>query len=112
MPGPILLVAFTAHFGGLPRQAAPQTADRWFSADKAMHFVTSAVAQSMAFSSLRAMHVARTRALAASAIAAAGLGVGKEVYDRKFGGDPSWKDLTADGAGIVAASLVLAHTER
>jgi uncharacterized protein YfiM (DUF2279 family) len=39
------------------------------------------------------------------------IGVGKELYDRRFGGDPSFKDLTWDAAGIAAASLLLRRTE-
>ena len=33
-------------------------------------------------------------------------------FDRKFGGDASFKDLAADGAGILAATVLLRHTER
>jgi uncharacterized protein YfiM (DUF2279 family) len=38
--------------------------------------------------------------------------VGKELYDRRYGGDPSLKDLAWDGAGIVAASVLLRNTQR
>lgn len=104
MPGFTLVLAF--HLGSV---APAKPDDGWLSADKAKHFVTSAVVQSVAFSALRTATVARTGALAGATVVSAGIGVGKELWDRKFGGDPSWKDLAADGAGILAASLVLKH---
>jgi hypothetical protein len=49
--------------------------------------------------------------LAGAAIAAGAVSIGKEVYDKKFGGDPSLKDLAWDGAGILGAAMLLRRTE-
>ena len=104
MPGLTLLFAF--RLGGTDPVRAD---DGWLSADKAKHFFTSAFVQTVAYSALRTTAVSRKGSLAGATVISAGVGVGKEVWDRKFGGDPSWKDLAADGAGILAASLILRH---
>ena len=103
---PTIALLFTLHFGAAP------SADRWIAPDKAKHFFTSAFLQSVSFSVLRSARVGKTGALIGATALTATVGVGKELYDARFGGDPSFRDLTADGAGIVAASLLLAHTER
>jgi uncharacterized protein YfiM (DUF2279 family) len=102
---PGLIVAFSLHWG-----APAQRDDGWVSADKAKHFFMSAFVESVSFSALRTARVSRGEALTIATVATAGVGIGKEIYDRKFGGDPSVKDLVADGAGILAAGLVLRHT--
>ncbi len=107
MPGLTIVLAF--HFGRAV--AVPAMADDpWLSADKAKHFFTSAFIQTAAYSALRTATVSKEGSLAGAAVLTAGVGVGKELWDRKFGGDPSWKDLAADGAGILAASLILRHS--
>jgi putative lipoprotein len=87
-----------------------QTHDRWLSADKAQHFLMSAFVQSAAFSAIRVTKASRGQSLAGATVVSAGVGIGKELYDKKFGGDPSWKDLVADGAGIGAATVLLKQT--
>ncbi len=104
MPGFTLVLAF--HLGSAV-PAKPD--DGWLSADKAKHFFTSAFVQSVAYSGLRTAAVSKKGSLVGATVVSAAVGVGKEVWDRKFGGDPSWRDLAADGAGILAASLVLRH---
>jgi putative lipoprotein len=101
-----LLIAFTLHFG------APAANDSWFGTDKAQHFFMSAFVQSVSFSALRATRLSRTNSLIGATLVASAVGIGKEVYDAKRGGDPSLKDLTWDAAGIAAATLILAHTEK
>jgi putative lipoprotein len=101
-----LALLFTLHFGGEPAGRDP-----WFSPDKAKHFFMSAFVQSASFSALRLAGASRTGSLVGASAASLSVGVGKELYDKKFGGDPSLKDLTWDGAGITAASLLLARTE-
>ena len=98
---------FSLHLG--PDHAAG--ADRWFSADKAKHFFTAAFVQSASFSALRATGVGRSGSLAGATGVASAVSVGKEVYDKKYGGDPSFKDLTWDAAGILAASALLRRTQ-
>ena len=102
-----LVLLFTLHFGD-----APASGDRWLSADKAKHFFTSAFVQSASFSAFREVRVSRKGSLIGATAMSAAVGVGKELYDRKFGGDPSFRDLAADGAGILAATVLLRRTER
>jgi uncharacterized protein YfiM (DUF2279 family) len=101
------LLVFSLHFGG-----ASPTPDPWFSIDKAKHFVTAAFVQTAAFSTIRSTGVGRNTSLAGAAVVASGVSVGKELYDRKFGGDPSVKDLAWDVAGMVASAALLRRTER
>jgi uncharacterized protein YfiM (DUF2279 family) len=98
---------FTFHLG----QEHP-AGDRWFSADKAKHFFTAAFVQSVSFSGLRATGLSRKGSLVGASVFTAGVSVGKEVYDKRFGGTPSAKDLAWDAAGMVAASALLHRTER
>jgi uncharacterized protein YfiM (DUF2279 family) len=101
---------FTLHFG--PIQAPVHREDRWLSNDKAKHFFTSAFLESFTFSAIRATHVSKEGALVTASAVTAGVGIGKELYDRKFGGDPSLKDLTADVLGIAAAAALMNQTSR
>lgn len=102
-----LLLVFTLRFG-----AAAPSADPWFGADKAKHFFTSAFVQSVSYSALRSARVGKTGALIGATAVSASVGLGKEWYDARYGGDPSVRDLAADGAGILAATLLLVHTQR
>src|SRR5690242_584352 len=100
-----LLLVFTLHRGD------HDSADRWFAADKVKHFVMAAFVESGSFSALRLTGMHRAPALDAAIGAAAGVSVGKEVYDRFSGGDPSFKDLTWDAAGIVVGAVALHQTK-
>ena len=71
----------------------------------------SAFVTSGAFSGMRLTGMHRHPALNPAIGIAAGVGVGKEVYDRFSGGDPSFKDLAWDGAGIAAAAALLHQTK-
>jgi uncharacterized protein YfiM (DUF2279 family) len=102
-----LALLMTLHFGD-----GPNNSDRWFAEDKAKHFLMSMFVQSGAFSAFRTTGMSRHDSLIGATIVTAGVGIGKELYDRKYGGDPSFRDLAADGAGIVAASLLLAQTPK
>ena len=95
--------------GGVP---ASRPGDGWFSADKAKHFLTSAFVQSLAYGSLRGVGASHGASLVGATIATAAVGVGKEVYDARTGGDPSVRDLAWDAAGAGAVSLLLAHSAR
>ena len=101
-----LLLVFSLH--GSPNFAS---GDQWFGADKAKHFFMSAFVECGAFSGMRLTGMRFHPALNTAIGVAAGVGVGKEVYDRFSGGDPSLKDLTWDGLGITAATVVLHHTK-
>lgn len=90
----------------------PGAADKWFAPDKAKHFLMAAFIQSASFSALRATGLSRHGSLVGATVTTSLASVGKELYDRVAGGDPSWKDLAWDGAGLLAATAVLRRTER
>jgi uncharacterized protein YfiM (DUF2279 family) len=98
---------FTLHFGD--EHAA---GDRWFSADKAKHFFTAAFVQSASFGAFRLAGVHWSGAIAGASAVTAAVGIGKEAYDARTGGDASVKDLVWDAAGAAGASVLLHHTER
>jgi uncharacterized protein YfiM (DUF2279 family) len=101
-----LALILSLHFG-----REPATGDRWFSADKAMHFFTAALVESASFSALRGVGLDRSHSLVGAVIVTGAVGVGKEIHDLRFGGDPSVKDLAWDGAGMLAAAVLLRRTE-
>lgn len=103
-----LALLFTLHFG---RDDHPR-GDRWFSADKAKHFVTAAFVQSVAFSGLRTTGLSRDGSLLGATVVTSAASVGKEIFDRRNGGVVSVRDLTWDAGGLLAASLLLHRTER
>ena len=100
-----LLLVFTLHRGD------HNSGDRWFAADKVKHFFMAGFVESASFSALRLTGMHRTPALNTAIGVAAGISVGKEVYDRFGGGDASLKDLTWDAAGIAAAGVALHQTK-
>lgn len=102
-----LALLFALHFGD-----EHPGGDRWLSADKAKHFFAAAFVQTASFSLLRSTGLSRSASLAGATLATGAVSVGKELYDRRSGGTPSFRDLTWDAAGAGAASLLLVHTER
>lgn len=107
MGGGLLLVLVGFSFGGAP-DAPP---DPWFGRDKAKHAVASAAIQFGAHAVLRANGRTYAGAAWGAAAVTATVGVGKELWDRGHGGDPSWRDLAADAAGG-GVGAVLAHRVR
>ena len=83
-------------FGG-PQRDVP--ADRWFGADKAKHFVASLVIQSAGHSVLRANGLEYREAAWTAGAITLGVGLSKELWDRRSGRDFSARDLAADVAG-------------
>lgn len=75
--------------------------DAWLGRDKALHFGASATLAAAGYGVGAALFPARAHALALGAGVAAAAGIGKEALDATGYGDPSWKDLAADGAGLV-----------
>jgi uncharacterized protein YfiM (DUF2279 family) len=65
--------------------------------DKVAHFALSA---------FLCLAIARFLPLWVGITATMALGIGKEVYDAKTGGKVDWKDLIADGLGIVLATII------
>jgi uncharacterized protein YfiM (DUF2279 family) len=112
-----LILLFTFQLGVAPqaihsRRAEEPDGDRWFAPDKAKHFFAAAFVQTVSFSGLRTIGVSRDGSLVGATIATSAVSVGKELWDRTHGGDPSLKDLAWDAAGLLAASVLVAHTRR
>lgn len=101
------LLVFSLHVGG-----DHGGGDHWFAADKAKHFFTAAFVQSVAFGAFRAAGATRAASLGGATAVSSLVSVGKELYDRRTGGDASAKDLVWDAAGIIAASVALNQTRR
>jgi len=105
MPGlTLILVAGSISFGGPRRELPP---DRFFARDKLYHFAASAAIQSIGHSVLRANGREYPAASRTAAVITLGVGVGKELYDRRNGGDVSWKDLVADAAGTGTGAVIM-----
>jgi putative lipoprotein len=102
-----LMLVFSLHG---PPAALP--ADGWFGQDKLQHFFSSAFVQSLAYGSLRASGMGHAASLAGATAATATVGVGKELYDARHKGDPSYRDLVWDAAGAGAMTILLARTAR
>src|SRR5215210_3417964 len=87
--------------------------DSWFGIDKIKHFFISAFVESISYSALQAAHVKRRPALVAAIGLTAGIGVARELHDRKKPGNRfSYKDLTWDALGITAGAVMLNHTNK
>lgn len=84
--------------------------DRWFGPDKVQHFAMSFFVQSATYAALRTT-TGHSAALAGASVATAAVGVSKELRDRRAT-HFSTRDLVWDGAGALAASVLLAQTGR
>lgn len=79
-------------------------------ADKVKHFFVSAFVHSVSFSAARAAGLDRPGAQMSGAVVTMGVGVWKEVRDRRNGGVFSRTDLVWDAAGGIAAGALLNGT--
>ncbi len=102
-------LAFVFFTGGAPRD----THDPWFGRDKWLHFAASAAVQGTAYAVFR-QHARYTVAAERAGIVTAAVGIGKELYDWRHPAhhDASWRDLTWDGVGGAAATVVLHQVDR
>lgn len=84
--------------------------DRWWGADKALHFGFSLgiAGASYAASTWLLPDLGDVPRIALAATFTLSLGAAKELYDAAGYGDPSWRDFTWDVAGCVVG-LVLAY---
>ena len=104
---------FALHFGGVRQPAEPgEGGDRWLAPDKVKHFVTCAVIDGTSYGVLRATGVGHQSSVIGAGVAAAAIGIGKEVRDRKAYGVFSARDLTWDLAGIGAGTALVSQVER
>ena len=102
-------LAFTLFTGG-PPQAKP--ADPWFAIDKLEHFAASAIIQSWAHTTLRASGSSYGQASWGAAAITASAGIGKELWDRTHHGDFSYRDLAADGTGLLFGAVAMRRIDR
>ncbi|MDQ8164855.1 MAG: hypothetical protein P3A28_03740 [Gemmatimonadota bacterium] len=97
---------------GAPPQRPPQPRDSWFGRDKMLHCVVSAAVQGAAHTALRAGGADyRTASRTAGAVTLT-VGISKELWDRKRGGDPSLKDLAWDGIGGTLGAVSLRQIDK
>jgi len=87
--------------------ASLRTTDRWFAADKADHFLVSAMLASSGFLSLKVTRNDEDFSFVSSVGLTFGLGVLKEIYDWSHPDhQASWRDLTADLLGAVLGTWI------
>jgi uncharacterized protein YfiM (DUF2279 family) len=87
--------------------------ESWFGVDKIKHFFISAFIESISYSALQAANVKRRPALAGAIGVTAGIGLARELHDRRKPGSRfSYRDLTWDALGIGAGAVMLTHTRK
>src|SRR5512146_2978332 len=99
-----LALLFALHFGD-----EHPGGDRWFAPDKMKHFFMAAFVQSASFSGMRAVGMTKSSSLAGATVLTAGVSIGKEIHDRRSGGEFSVKDLMWDAAGMAAGAALSEH---
>ena len=93
--------------------AARHHPDAWFGIDKIKHFFVSAFVESVSYSAMQAAHVRHRSAMAGAVGLTLGLGLGREIHDKRTPGNIfSTRDLTWDVIGMGAGAALLAHTIR
>jgi len=102
---------FSLWTGG-PKRPVPQDPDPWFAVDKLEHFGASVIIQSWAHTTNRARGASYAQASWGAAALTATAGIGKELWDRGHHGDFSYRDLTADGAGLLAGAVMMRRIDR
>jgi len=88
--------------------------DKWIAKDKALHFFCSAAITGLAFHSTYNQLGYEKEDARIFSISLSGLtGIGKEFLDsKKKTSSSSWRDLVADGMGILAGVLIFTIYER
>jgi uncharacterized protein YfiM (DUF2279 family) len=105
-PGPPDVPASSVVEGDVAR--TPRPADRWFAQDKVRHFAMSFAATGFTYGGARTLLDADA-ALVAAAVAALGLGLGKEVHDARQGRWFSFKDMVWNAAGVTLGLTLVYH---
>ena len=94
-------------------QAVSVRSDSWFGIDKLKHFLMSAFIDSVSYSALQAMGADRRGAMGGAIGITLGVGVARELHDRRIPGNIfSVRDLTWDALGTAAGAVLSAHTIR
>ncbi len=107
-----LALLLTLHLGRADRRSPEPGGDRWFAQDKAQHFFVAAFIQTASFGGFRTLGASRGGSFVGATAVTSAVSVGKELWDRTHQGDPSFKDLAWDAAGMLAASALLGRTVR
>lgn len=95
-----------------PKARETPAPDPWFGFDKLEHFAASAIIQSWAHTTLRARGASYAQASWGAAAVTASAGIGKELWDRHHHGDFSYRDLTADGVGLLSGAVMMRQIDR
>ena len=103
-------LVFSLWTGG-PKPKVPDP-DPWFGKDKLEHFAASFIIESWAHTTFRARGASYAQASWGAAAVTAAAGVGKEMWDRTHHGDFSYRDLAADGAGLLTAAVMMRQVDR
>lgn len=85
--------------------------DPWFSPDKAKHFAIAAFVESVSFAGLEAAGANRNASVAGAVSVTAAVSLLREIHDKRVKNQFSFRDLTWDLAGGVAAFVMLRRTE-
>ena len=103
---PKALRSYIKSFGGEEKK---KTDDRWFSADKGYHVVGSLISTTLIGQiSLRGFDNSKEKSKAIGASTTFTLGLFKEIHDsQKPNNYFSWKDLAANGVGIIVGIILL-----
>lgn len=86
--------------------------DSWFGVDKIKHFFLSAFVTSVSYSAIQATGANRKTAMTGAVGASLAVGVAREVQNRRTTKLFSFKDLTWDAVGTVAAATMLNQTRK
>lgn len=86
--------------------------DPWFSPDKAKHFLVSGFIESASFAGMETIGVSRKSSMAGAIAITGALSLMREIHDKRTKNQFSFRDLTWDLAGGLAAYVLLRHTER
>jgi len=88
--------------------------DKWIAKDKALHFFCSAAITGLAFHSTHCQLGYNKEESRIFSISLSGaVGIGKEFWDsKKKPSSASWRDLVADGMGILTGVLLFTIYER
>jgi uncharacterized protein YfiM (DUF2279 family) len=104
-------LVFSLWTGG-PKKPVANDPDPWFGFDKLEHFAASMIIQSWAHTTFRARGASYAQASWGAAAVTATAGIGKELWDRTHHGDFSYRDLTADGAGLLSGAVLMRQVAR
>jgi uncharacterized protein YfiM (DUF2279 family) len=86
--------------------------DPWFSPDKAKHFMLAGFIESASFAAMETAGISRNSSLAGAVAITGALSLMREIHDKRAKNQFSFRDLTWDAAGALAAFVMLRHAER